>query len=80
MPDVPSGRSNANVVRWLGHAHIPQRFAPQVDAAAQRVLSPAVDYHRPCMFAVAHVDAQGRVTCLRRLTALAASGLTARLT
>ena len=53
---------NANVVRrWLGHAHIPQRFAPQVDAFVQRALSPAVNFHRPCMFAVEHADEKGRV-------------------
>ena len=32
---------NASVVRkWLGHDHIPQRFAPQVNAFAQGVLTP----------------------------------------
>ena len=62
MPAVPAGCRNANVVRrWLGHAHIPQRFAPQVDAFVQRVLSPAVNFHRPCMFAVEHADEKGRV-------------------
>ena len=53
---------NANVVRrWLGHVHIPRRFAPLVNDFTQFVLSPAVNFHRPCMFAVEHVDAEGRV-------------------
>ena len=40
---------NANVVRrWLGHAHIPRRFAPLV---ARFTLSPDLNFHRPCMFA-----------------------------
>ena len=53
---------NASVVRrWLGHAHIPRRFAPQVNEFAQAVLSPAVNYHRPCMFAVERADGKGRV-------------------
>ena len=53
---------NANVGRrWLGHAHIPQRFAPQVNAFVQFTLSPAVNFHRPCMFPVEHVDDDGRI-------------------
>ena len=33
-----------NVVRrWLGHAHIPRCFAPQVNAFVQFTLSPAVN-------------------------------------
>ena len=53
---------NASVVRkWLGHAHIPQRFAPLVDRFARGVLSPALNFHRPCMFPVKHTDDDGRV-------------------
>ena len=52
---------NASVVRkWLGHAHIPQRFAPLVDRFAREVLSPALNFHRPCMFPVEHTDDEGR--------------------
>ena len=53
---------NASVVRkWFGHAHIPRRFAPLVDRFAREVLSPALNFHRPCMFPVEHVDEKGRV-------------------
>ena len=53
---------NANVVRrFLGHDHIPQRFAPLVDAFAQEHLSPYVNYHRPCLFATEREGANGRV-------------------
>ncbi len=53
---------NANVVRrFLGHDHIPQRFAPLVDAFAQEQLSPYLNYHRPCLFATERVAANGRV-------------------
>ncbi len=53
---------NASVVRkWLGRAHIPQRFAPLVDRFAREVLSPALNFHRPCMFPVEHTDDDGRV-------------------
>ena len=43
---------NANVERrFLGHDHIPQRFAPLVDTFAQEHLSPYLNHHRPCLFA-----------------------------
>ena len=39
---------NANVVRrFLGHEHIPRRFAALVDAFTQQHLSPYLNYHRP---------------------------------
>ncbi len=41
---------NASVVRkHLGHGHIPRRFAPVVNELTQRVLSPFLNYHRPCL-------------------------------
>lgn len=51
--------------RWLGHVHIPQRFAPPVDEFTRCAPSPAVSFHRPCTFAVERVDEKGRVrrTC-----------------
>ena len=53
---------NANVVRrFLGHEHIPQRFAPLVDAFAQQHLSPYLNYHRPCLFATERECANGRI-------------------
>ena len=53
---------NANVVRrFLGHDHIPQRFAPLVDAFAQEHLSPYLNYHRPCLFATEREGANGRI-------------------
>ena len=53
---------NASVVRkWLGHDHIPRRFAPEVNAFARDVLSPYLNYHHPCLFATAVRDANGKV-------------------
>ena len=49
------------VRRWLGHDHIPQRFAPLVDAFAQGVLTPYLNHHHPCLFATEVRDAKGRV-------------------
>ena len=53
---------NASVVRrWLGHDHIPQRFAPEVNAFARDVLSPYLNFHHPCLFATEVRDAKGKV-------------------
>ena len=53
---------NANVVRrWFGRDHIPQRFAPEVNRFAQGVLSPFLNFHRPCLFATERRDGNGRI-------------------
>ena len=53
---------NGSVVRaYLGYDHIPQRFAPQVNAFTQGVLSPYLNDHRPCLFATEQHDAKGRI-------------------
>ena len=52
---------NGTVIRaYLGYDHIPQRFAPQVNAFTQGVLSPYLNYHRPCLFATEQRDPKGR--------------------
>ena len=52
---------NGSVIRsYLGYDHIPQRFAPQVNAFTQGVLSPYLNHHRPCLFATEQRDAKGR--------------------
>ena len=53
---------NASVVRrHLGHAHIPARLAPLVHRFASAVLSPHLNFHRPCLFATPVADGNGRV-------------------
>ena len=62
MPAVPAGCKNASVVRkWLGHDHIPRRFAPRVNAFAKDVLTPYLNHHHPCLFAIEVRDAKGKV-------------------
>lgn len=52
---------NASVVRkHLGYAHMPGRFADGVNDFTQHVLSPYLNFHRPCLFPTETVDAQGR--------------------
>ena len=52
---------NGSIVRkHLGYSHIPQRFAPLVNAFCRNHLNPYVNFHRPCLFAETITDAKGR--------------------
>ena len=52
---------NGNVVRrWLGHSHIPERLAPQANAFLRDLLSPFLNHHRACLFAVEIEGPNGR--------------------
>ncbi len=52
---------NGSVVRkHLGYSHIPGRFAQRVNAFAVNVLSPYLNFHRPCLFPEEIVDAKGK--------------------
>ena len=53
---------NGSVVRkHLGYSHIPGRFAAPVNHFTQNVLSPYLNYHRPCFFPTEEIDARGRL-------------------
>ena len=53
---------NGSVVRkHLGYAHIPSRFATRVNRFTQNVLSPYLNFHRPCFFPTESVDSRGRI-------------------
>ena len=54
---------NGTVVRhYLGRAHIPRWHAALVGRLARDVLSPFLNYHRPCHFPVKTVGDDGRAT------------------
>lgn len=53
---------NGSVVRkHLGYAHIPGRFASEVNAFTQGILSPYLNFHRPCFFPTEETDTKGRI-------------------
>jgi hypothetical protein len=53
---------NGSVVRkHLGYAHIPGRFATRVNTFTQEVLSPYLNFHRPCYFPSEELDDKGRL-------------------
>ena len=54
------GKNGSVVRKWLGHGHIPKRFAAEVDAFTQGALSPFLNFHRPCLFPVEVEVGKGR--------------------
>lgn len=54
----------AGVLRLAGNraaAHIPQRFAAEVNIFCSTCLNPYLNFHRPCFFAVEAADAKGTI-------------------
>jgi transposase InsO family protein len=53
---------NASTVRkYLGYSHIPQHFASQVNTFTVEVLSPYLNFHRPCHFPTEYTDDKGKI-------------------
>lgn len=53
---------NASTVRkHLGYNHIPQHLAGVVNAFTAGVLSPYLNYHRPCHFPTEYADKKGKI-------------------
>ena len=48
------------VRKHLGYSHIPGRYAQQVSNFTVEVLSPYLNFHRPCLFPEEIVDARGK--------------------
>lgn len=52
---------NASTVRkHLGYSHIPGRFAQAVSACTADILSPYLNFHRPCHFPTECIDHKGK--------------------
>ena len=58
---LAESKNGAVVRKHFGYAHIPGRFAARVNDFAQNVLSPYLNFHRPCFFPTEEVDTKGRV-------------------
>ena len=54
---------NGNVIRrQFGYQHIPKLFAREVNVFARDLLSPYLNFHRPCLFPTETTDDKGKVT------------------
>lgn len=47
--------------KYLGYSHIPQHFASQVNMFTVEVLSPYLNFHRPCHFPTEYTDKKGKI-------------------
>ena len=57
---LAEAKNGAIVRKHLGYGHIPGHFAERINAFTLDVLSPYVNYHRPCFFPRLETDAKGR--------------------
>ena len=58
---LAEGKNAAVVRKYLGYAHIPRRFAPQINDFNHHTLSPFLNYHRPCLYPTEIIDPKGRL-------------------
>ena len=54
------GKNAAVIRRWLGHGHIPKKYAPALNAFYQTYFNRYLNFHRPCGFATIIIDKQGK--------------------
>jgi hypothetical protein len=54
-------KNGAIIRKQFGYAHIPQRYATQVNAVCAEHLNPYLNFHRPCLFATETQDAKGKI-------------------
>ena len=53
-------KNGAIVRKQLGYVHIPQQWAPQLNAFHRDHLNPYINFHRPCFFPVVSMDTKGK--------------------
>jgi len=58
---LAEGKNAAIVRKFLGHSHIPQRYAARLNEFNQAALNPYVNYHRPCLYPTIITDSKGKV-------------------
>ena len=56
------GKNGSVIRKQLGYGHISQRFAGPVNDFLLDVLTPYLNYHRPCLFAEERIDPKGKRT------------------
>ncbi len=54
------GKNGSIIRKQMGYAHIPCRYAAQVNAFYQDYLNEYLNFHRPCGFATTTVDKRGK--------------------
>jgi len=54
-------KNGAVIRKIIGYGHIPQKHAAAINRFHRDALTPYLNFHRPCYFAVDRVDARGRI-------------------
>lgn len=54
------GKNAAVIRRWMGHSHIPKKYAPAMNALYQSYFNGYLNFHRPCGFATTITDKKGK--------------------
>ncbi len=57
---LAEAKNGAVVRKHLGYTHIPQKWAPLLNAFHQRHFNPYLNFHRPCFFPVTITDPKGK--------------------
>jgi transposase InsO family protein len=53
---------NGSVIRkHFGYDHIPGKWAPQLNEFHREHFNPYLNFHRPCLFPIPHIDNKGRM-------------------
>ncbi len=58
---LAESKNASTVHKYLGYSHIPQHFANQVNTLTVEVLSPYLNFHRPCHFPTEYTDKKGKL-------------------
>lgn len=56
------GKNGSIIRKVLGHIHIPQKYASQINEFNKQYLNPYINFHRPCFFASDKINKKGKVT------------------
>lgn len=58
---LAESKNGAIIRKVMGYSHIPQHHASTINRFYTEHLNPYLNFHRPCYFAVDHIDAKGKV-------------------
>jgi hypothetical protein len=58
---LAEGKNASTVRKHLGYSHIPQHLAEAVNTFTAGVLSPYLNFHRPCHFPTEFIDQKGKI-------------------
>jgi hypothetical protein len=55
------GKNAAVVRKWMGHAHIPKKYAKAINTFYVKFLNPYLNFHRHCAYPTDYVDVKGKI-------------------